>query len=388
MAKVKSQKGFTLFTALIAFILIILAMLLVQSMVSTQRSASDIISGISEQEEMQAVADLSRADALQVVNYGIRYDIESYSTKDDSPKDGLPDNPYFMSSIKAINWEDIKLDFMKNRFGIGVDIAGSGQNKQQFASIVSAHLISLLETTGDTRGYSIQISRPQQAVMASILDKTLEKNFDVHKNDVFEVIKCDSLGATHYKGCVGSFYVTLDLSPAIMEDKDYEQLPQVKVEKLIGANQSVRVLKEPVLPRGKIRIYVPTRLFKALAGAREVGFADGSLFTDEFVSAMPKGAFRTAKEMENALTPYVQSRIDAAIASRQLKIPDDDFVLSDYKVIVSPYVDRKDTADEGDDEVKLISIKVDVYFTEGNKKYKVNSNLPNVFGIELYRQFD
>ena len=71
-----NSKGFTLFTALIAFILIVLSLLLVQSMVSTERSSSDIINDISEQEEMQALADLARADALQVFNFIIRSDIE------------------------------------------------------------------------------------------------------------------------------------------------------------------------------------------------------------------------------------------------------------------------------------------------------------------------
>src|SRR3989344_799498 len=106
-----AQKGFTLFTALVAFILIVLAMLLVQSMISTERTTSDIISDISEQQEMQAIADLARADALQVFNFGIRYTIEDFSTRDSEPQDGLPENVYVVFASDAQDWETLQQRF-------------------------------------------------------------------------------------------------------------------------------------------------------------------------------------------------------------------------------------------------------------------------------------
>ncbi|HLC36824.1 MAG TPA: hypothetical protein VJK05_04435, partial [archaeon] len=73
-----NEKAFTLFTALISFLLIILTTLLVTNMIQTTRSTSDVINSIEEQTQLQAIADLARADAIQTFNYNVRNKIEAY----------------------------------------------------------------------------------------------------------------------------------------------------------------------------------------------------------------------------------------------------------------------------------------------------------------------
>jgi len=244
-----NSKGFTLFTALVAFILIIVSLLLIQSMTSTERSISDIISDISEQQEMQAIADLSRADALQVFNYGIRYSIEEYSTREDGGE-------YVMFQNSETEWDKMQKEFVKDRFGVGE--SGTGR---EFSLRTARHLIDLLERTEDSRGYTIDLENPDESAWADILQSTFDNQ--ANQGEFFEVIDCPTGSFTN---CTGTFYITIDLSPESMTDAQYEKFPLIRVHN----RQTGRILKEPILPRGKFRSYVPVRLFKALAAAREI----------------------------------------------------------------------------------------------------------------------
>ncbi|GEM_PF-5424453 len=369
-----AQRGFTLFTALVAFILIVLAMLLVQSMISTERSVSDVISDVSSQEEMQAIADLSRADALQVFNYNVRYSIEQYSAKDTEPKDGKSDNPYYISAAESGDWGNMQKEFVKNRFGVKAkgDVA-AGSSPAQFAPLVARNLISLLQKVPDARGYRIDLEHPEEAQMTQIMQSTFQSQSD--NSDFFEVIKCPE---GKYRGCVGTFYVTLDLSKEAMNDATYEKFPLVQVEEI----QTGKVIKEAILPRGKFRLYIPVRLFKALAAAREVSHSNGSgIFDDEIAQTI--AAKKSKSEMDAALRERVELLVGSG--GRDLKTPDDGFVLSGYDVDTHPEKIENDPLTPDDDQFKLVSYEVWLYFKEGNDKYMVSRSADNVYGVHLSR---
>src|SRR3989344_5777779 len=99
-----TAKGFTLFTALVSIILIVLAVLLAQSMIRTERNVTDTISDIQEQQEMQAMADLARADAMQVFNFGIRYQIEQYLTNPQNSILITPDTWTWRATSNRCGW--------------------------------------------------------------------------------------------------------------------------------------------------------------------------------------------------------------------------------------------------------------------------------------------
>ncbi len=78
------KKGFNLFTALISFLLIMLAVLLVQSMIQTERNAADTIAKIESRSKLEATAEMSRADAMQVFNYALRKKIEDWLSNEET----------------------------------------------------------------------------------------------------------------------------------------------------------------------------------------------------------------------------------------------------------------------------------------------------------------
>ena len=349
------QKGFTLFTALIAFLLISLSLLLITSMVSTERNSYEIISNIAEQQEMQAIADLSRADALQVFNFGIRYAIEDFSKKDKNPGDGFPDNKYYMFDDIS-DWDLLQEKFVEDRFGVSPTSTTSGS----FALIAARHLISLLLRVEDARGFRIELVNPNETVMAGLLKDTFANS--ASNNDFFEVIDCPN---GTYNTCVGTFYVTLDLSENSIPHSDYELFPQVSVTNTLTG----RTLKEPIMPRGKFRIYVPIRLFKALAGAREMAFANGNGILDN----------RTWSSIEGhtdrvAMKSALENIVDTRIGNLRLSSDDDGFRLRDYQITVITDIDDS-----------LSSYEVNLYFEDTNPKYRVRKVGDNVYGITLKR---
>ncbi len=390
---VVANRGFTLFTALVAFILIVLAMLLVQSMISTERSVSDVITDISSQEEMQAIADLSRADALQVFNYNVRYSIEEFSVKDTEPKDSKPDNPYYIFARDPVGWEEMQSEFVKDRFGVrSRNASGSVTATTQFASLAARHIISLLQKVPDSRGYRIDLTYPEQgspraeSEMTQILQSTFQKQADT--SDFFNVIKCDG---GNYKGCVGTFYVTLDLSPAGMDAQTYDKFPLVQVEEI----QTVRVIKEAILPRGKFRLYVPIRLFKALAGSREIAYANGAgILENDLQNVLEAKA--TKAEMEAGL----KERVGQLLTGKGLKNPQGTNILDDgfglctsctpatglgYEVVALTEKVEGDPQTTTDDAIKLVSYEVHLYFEETNEIYRVSKNGRSVYGVVLKR---
>ncbi|PIN84729.1 MAG: hypothetical protein COV47_05890 [Candidatus Diapherotrites archaeon CG11_big_fil_rev_8_21_14_0_20_37_9] len=351
-----NSKGFTLFTALVAFILISLSILLVNSMVSSERNNFEIISDISEQQEMQAIADLTRADALQVFNFGIRYSIESFSKEDNRVPIGEPDNPYILFATNS-DWDSLQENFIAEKFGIGTGDSDPGP----FATLTASHMTNLLSRAESIRGFEIELAEQRREVLARGLQRTL--NGSSSSSDFLELVNCDS---GNYSDCVGTFYVTLDLSRGSITDSDYEDFPQISVTN----NLTERTLREPILPRGKFRIYVPVRLFKALAGARAVGFASGDGVLDDSlwddIDALPD---------QSAMESRLDSQVSTLVSNNNLEADDDGFYLESYKVFVLT-----------DSDNKLLRYDVDLIFKEDNPKYRVESvNIENKYMITLRR---
>ena len=247
------KKGFTLFTALVSFILIVLTSLIVGNMVATASNTAAIVASLEEQTKMQAIADLARADALQVFNYYIRLKIENYFI---SPASSTYITENWIS-VKKTEWENIKDDFIKDYF------EDPTTKKHPFAEVM-ASAIQIVLGRGDypVRGYSVKLihygdptfKQLREVIKEAVIKAATDQNF-------FTVVGCDD---GDIQNCNGSFYINLDFGPDVINDADYEKLPQVRVENLATG----RIIQEPVLPRGKISFYIPVRIFKALAIAK------------------------------------------------------------------------------------------------------------------------
>ncbi|MFH1255675.1 MAG: hypothetical protein V1494_00110 [Candidatus Diapherotrites archaeon] len=280
-----NRKGFTLFTALVSFVLIVLAAILVQAMVASEGNTVDILADVSEQQEMQAIADLARADALHLFNFGMRYSIEEWLTDDKEPKDDVPDNSYLLDPGN-MSWNGIVDDFASSNFG------GSGSENIKFAQRTAIHLQSILSTAPDVRGYRVDLlTAPQQknsslALQESLTDATIAST---DAGDFFKVIQCDS---GEFRNCQGTFYVNLNLK--YLTDEKFEVFPQIQVSK----PTTMRALREAVLPRENFQMFVPLRVFKALAGGRQMAVEAGG------IKGLYSGPFKQElNEIEKQLDP-------------------------------------------------------------------------------------
>ena len=88
--------------------LILLASLLVNSMIETERNAQQNITAIQTQAELKAVTDLVKADALQSFNYTLRKTISNWLSS--------PTN-YYTLNLEDRQWQEIQQDFAKANFG-------------------------------------------------------------------------------------------------------------------------------------------------------------------------------------------------------------------------------------------------------------------------------
>ncbi|HIH21817.1 MAG: hypothetical protein QT12_C0011G0002 [archaeon GW2011_AR21] len=292
-----NSRAFTLFTALVSFVLIALAFVLVQSMIEAERASSQTIDTISEQTEMQNVADLARADALQVFNIGVRYQLEWWITD--------PQNEFYALDLEsASDWQKMVDDFAAAELG-SKEVTIDGVTKpasEQLAYRMANHLISNLQTSGGLQAYNfkgydvwLQVSEnPSSPYDATQFTNVLKEiiNQSVESHALLEPIDC-----TEGSCELGTFYINLDLTG--LSFAEYQKLPQIAVK----SQASGRVIKQPILPKGNIRVFVPLRIFKAMWKARKIalgnfgGFGDsikglglGMCDSDCSVRTSPKGA--------------------------------------------------------------------------------------------------
>jgi hypothetical protein len=233
-----NEKGFNLFTALVSFLLIMLAVLLIQSMIQTERNATDTIAKIESRNRLEATAEMARADALQVFNYGLRKRIEDWLTR--------PDTGGLTLNLQDQTWKEIQDEFAASKFG--------GDQASPFAKFTASSLEGIFYSPSHFGNYTISLEG--SASFEEIIETTIERSLD----DFFTVIGCDD---GNPKTCdKGTFYVNLHIERLTQEE--YEKLPKLHViDRATGEE-----LKEIVLPRTTFRIYIPLRFFKAIAEAK------------------------------------------------------------------------------------------------------------------------
>lgn len=263
-----NARGFTLFTALVSFVLIALAFVLIQSMIESEKNSTDTIETINEQTEMQNIADLARADALQLFNIGVRNQFEIWATNQENEF-------YYMDQSSAMGtWDSLVKDFAAAELGGKeiTDTSGATKSTEQFATAMAHYMSGIVQRSGtySFKGYSVKLvineqnpsdlSRFQKFLQARVVAGV--KAYDDPSSSVkplLEPIECSD------SGCIaGTFYINLDLSD--ISNAEYNSLPQI----VVTSHATGRVIKQPILPRGNIRLYIPLRLFRAIWETREI----------------------------------------------------------------------------------------------------------------------
>ena len=200
-----NNKGFNLFTALISFLLILLAVLLIQSMIQAERNATDTVDHIESRSKLEATAEMARADAMQVFNYALRKKIEDWLV---SPETGV-----VFLRLEDKSWEEIQDDFAESKFG--------GEKGSQFAHFTAGSLEAIFHQPTHFGNYTISIEGKE--TLAEGIKNAISKSIE---DDFFTVIECN--GDPRGDNCpLGTFYVNLHLER--LSQQEYESLPKIVV---------------------------------------------------------------------------------------------------------------------------------------------------------------
>jgi hypothetical protein len=230
----------------VAVILIVLTGVLVNTMIQTESNTQNIISDIEEQSRLESVAELTRADAIQIFNFGIRNAMHRYLAD--------PSNKFTIT--EWADWDSLVDEFAEGTFG--------GTTRNAFAVTTANYLIGLYRGFGFSFGsYRITIEENEagfREIMGEIIQASIDTDpLNPDEANFFEVIECDGT----LDNCeLGTFYVNLKLSKLTSEQR--ESLPRIVVED----RSTGRILKDPILPNNDVRILVPLRVFKALTITR------------------------------------------------------------------------------------------------------------------------
>jgi len=237
-----NEKAFNLFTALIAFILIALSVMLVHQMTDSERTAFEVIRSIECKSEIKAISDMKRADEFQTFNYLLRHQLANF----------FGDGSATVLNMRNQSWEDLVKDFQDTRFG--------GDSAWKFAdftvTVLTERYTRMPDYYGKCGTYTISLARDStDEEMKIAMEEVFRQS--INKDDFLEVIGCEN--GDPYNCQSGAFYITLDLTN--LEETIYGKLPAIEITNLSNGN----VIKEIILPKRKFKIYVPVRIFKALA---------------------------------------------------------------------------------------------------------------------------
>ena len=242
----RTQKGFTLFTALISLLLVSISLALIFNMINTEETYLSLIQDQSSLSDLMTVGDIARADAFNTFIITLRTQWESYKSKDDAA---------FKLDRKYMdqNWDEFVNTFTKDAFF-----------EQSFAAYFAQGLLFNLQYSQNPPGYNITID---DEGIRNTVDSTGDNTFDevvaqmfIDGGEKVDVIEC----STDNENCIGSFYLTLDTTK--LPDEKYEILPVVTVLKY----KSNQVIQRPVLSRQIYKIYMPWRGFQAFRVARNI----------------------------------------------------------------------------------------------------------------------
>lgn len=240
-----NQRAFNLFTALLAFILILTSTILFLTMVQTETNTSHLIDRMASQARLESVARLVRADIFHTFNQNLRERIENYLRK----------NAIVIDLNAWDNWDKLKKDFSEGYF----------VSNEAFAMEIAKALPGLeLDYAIPYEGkYKVEMYNKDLTKFKELLQSAI--NASASSGDFIEVVECDG---TPENCPLGTFYINLRITK--LSDEEYEGLPMLKVTDLLNGSY----IADPIIPKNDIKLYVPLRLFKAMAITRKLMHSD------------------------------------------------------------------------------------------------------------------
>lgn len=260
-----TKKGFTLFTALVSLILVSISLALVFNMIATEETYIGLIQDQVALSDIITIGDLAKADAFNTFLINLR------SAWEESKSTAT-----FKIDRKDLdkNWTQYTEDFVKKDFF-----------EKNFAIYFARALYYQLEYKQNPPGYSIAVKKTgDEQQFGEIISQLF-----LDGGEQVDVIDCDTESDT----CIGSFYLTLDVTK--ISDENYEKLPIVTVHRYLN-NQ---VIQRPILNKQIYKIYIPWRGFQAFRVVRRIALGDAEKEDYPASSENYNGIFNP--EVHNAL---------------------------------------------------------------------------------------
>ncbi|NMA44844.1 MAG: hypothetical protein GX950_03485 [Candidatus Diapherotrites archaeon] len=250
--KKPNTKGFNLFSSVVAAVLIMSGVVLVNILISTEEKTSNQIYLMVNSFRLNDAASLARADSLQNFNYYFRDSMENWLAIDKTRLNDYGGHP-LINKNNYNNW-----DLMVRNFEKVILLKDTGGNTAiGFDAAINAVAKNTVEKFRESYygRYHITLKDEERTAIENIkfvIKEALQESTNDNES-FFEVIECD------LEECEGgSFYFNIPLDK--ISDESYEKLPRIIVKDTV-TNEEIRT---PILPKSRLRIYVPLRIFKAL----------------------------------------------------------------------------------------------------------------------------
>ena len=244
-----------MFTALVAAVMIMTAVVLVSTMTTTEDKMGNQLYFMLNTFQLNDAAAIARSDAIQSFNYNFRSSMQDYLTFDDSEIDGDP-GFNILTTTNHGDWDAIVNDF--ERVILLTDAGGAHDFDAVIEFVANRTVLQFNE--GSYGRYHISLSSKDQTAKENTA-RALNEAIDclaTTSEDFLEVVDCDKDSCE-----LGTFYFNIPLD--CVKDETYEDLPKIVVKDLITKGET----KLPILPKTRLKIYIPLRFFKAIHIARK-----------------------------------------------------------------------------------------------------------------------
>ncbi len=256
-----SQRGFNMFSAIVAVLLIMAGVVITNTLISTEEKTNRQVYSMLNNYQLTDAAAVARADALQNFNYAFRVQMENYLTYDKYEMGEYADDETSGLGLFTITTGSEAFTFteMKAAFEQSVLQKSGPGDFNSVLEYVAGNTVNQFQerTYGRFSVYLSERSEDRAGAQAKVKD-VLYAATAPHMNNLFDVVEC---GENECKN--GSFYFNIPLNE--ISDSQYESLPRIVVKDLVTHEE----IKMPILPRTNIRIYMPLRFFKAIFEARK-----------------------------------------------------------------------------------------------------------------------
>ncbi len=245
-----SEKGFNMFSAIVAVVLIMTVSVLVGTLVMSEEKTSTQIYGMLNNYQLADAANIARADALQSFNYSFREKMEDYLTYTDTEMRDEPGMGLFeiRTDSDTITFDQLQKKFEEN---ILLNTNSSGQNFSSVLDYVSENTVTnFAEWTYGKYRVELTDKSPQAK---KALYTALATVLNAQGSGFLEVVDCTESSCPK-----GSFYFNIPLNK--LTDEQYELIPRIIVKDTFTQEQ----IKMAILPKTNLKVYIPLRFFKVL----------------------------------------------------------------------------------------------------------------------------